>query len=64
MLGHPDLVQKDPRDSDEALILLQVDSDDGARMMWGDVGRLYYLIQRNDLRAKRFKAGRCELQSH
>ena len=46
------------------LLLLQVDSDDGARMMWGDVGRIYYLIETEDLRAKRFEASRCMLQSH
>ena len=63
MLGHPDLVQNDPRDGD-ALVLLQVDSDDDARMMWGDAGRLYHLIHPEDLRARTFQASRCELQSH
>ena len=63
LLGQPDPVQNDPRDGD-VLLLLQVDSDDGARMMWGDVGRLYYLIETEDLRAKRFEASRCMLQSH
>ncbi len=42
MLGHPDAVQDDPRaGQDDACLLLQVDSDDGVEMMWGDVGRLY-----------------------
>ena len=30
-------------------LLLQVDSDDRATMMWGDVGRIYFLIQRSAL---------------
>jgi len=28
-------------------LLLQIDSDDEATMMWGDVGRIYFLIQRS-----------------
>jgi len=36
-------------------LLLQVDSDDNAGMMWGDSGRIYYWIRRDDLRAKNFE---------
>lgn len=64
VLGHPDLVQNEPRSGEGAILLLQIDSDDGGRMTWGDVGRLYYLIRPHELRAKRFEATRCELQSH
>lgn len=63
LLGHPDLVQNDPRD-DAFVLLLQVDSDDAARMTWGDAGRLYYLIQSGDLQATNFQATSCVLQSH
>lgn len=35
-------------------LLLQVESDDNASMMWGDVGRLYYWMRRQDLAARRF----------
>ena len=35
-------------------LLLQVDSDDNAEMMWGDLGRLYYWIRKQDLVARRF----------
>ena len=35
-------------------LLLQVDSDDTADMMWGDAGRLYFWIRDQDLRALRF----------
>jgi uncharacterized protein YwqG len=35
-------------------LLLQVDSDDGAHMMWGDAGMLYFWIRQDDLRARRF----------
>jgi Domain of unknown function (DUF1963)/Regulator of chromosome condensation (RCC1) repeat len=64
MLGHPDPVQNDPRQADAELVVLQIDADEGARMTWGDIGRLYYLIQPTDLKARRFQASRCELQSH
>ena len=36
-------------------LLMQVDSDDAADMMWGDVGRLYFWIREQDLAAKRFE---------
>ena len=36
-------------------LLLQVDSDEANGMMWGDMGRLYFLIHRDDLQARRFE---------
>ena len=36
-------------------LLLQIDSDDDPAMMWGDVGRIYYWIRQEDLRAKDFE---------
>lgn len=36
-------------------LLLRVDSDENANMMWGDVGRLYYLIRRQDLELRAFE---------
>ncbi len=36
------------------LLLFQLDSDDAARMMWGDVGRLYFWITRQDLERRDF----------
>lgn len=38
----------------ELTLLLQLDSDDDADMMWGDVGILYFWIHRDDLAARRF----------
>jgi uncharacterized protein YwqG len=36
-------------------LLLQVDSDDRAEIMWGDVGRIYFLIQREALAQRQFE---------
>ena len=36
-------------------LLLQLDSEEAAGMMWGDAGRLYYLIHKDDLRERRFE---------
>ena len=35
-------------------LLLQVDSDDAADMMWGDLGRLYFWIRKQDLASGNF----------
>jgi uncharacterized protein YwqG len=42
------------RDAGAWRLLLQVDSDDDAGMMWGDVGRLFYWIRSDDLRERRW----------
>jgi uncharacterized protein YwqG len=39
---------------DELVLLLQIDSDARSAMQWGDTGRLYWLIRRDDLAARRF----------
>jgi uncharacterized protein YwqG len=36
-------------------LLLQVDSDENATMMWGDTGRVYFWMRDEDLRAARFE---------
>jgi uncharacterized protein YwqG len=43
-------------------LLLQIDSDDEAGMMWGDVGKLYYLMNSEDLRNRNFDAAWLILQ--
>lgn len=35
-------------------LLFQIDTDDSANMMWGDVGKIYYWIRRQDLQARNF----------
>lgn len=35
--------------ADEWMLLLQLDSDDDIGFMWGDLGRLYFCITKNDL---------------
>lgn len=56
----------DPTLEEEAqrwTLLAQIDSDDEADMMWGDVGTLYWLMRPEDLAARRFEAssftGQC-----
>jgi len=43
-------------------LLLQIDSDDPAGMMWGDVGRIYYWMHTEDLAAHRFDRAWLVLQ--
>jgi uncharacterized protein YwqG len=45
-------------------LLLQVDSDEKASMMWGDLGRVYYWIREADLRAARFDRTWTIFQCH
>ena len=45
-------------------LLLQIDSDDSAEMMWGDVGRVYFWIREEDLRQARFDRTWTILQCH
>lgn len=69
ILGHADPVQSAMEDDLEPTIgpwrlLLQLDSDDHAKMMWGDLGRLYVWIPEADLRAGRFEGARTIVQCH
>ena len=43
-------------------LLLQVDSEEAAGMMWGDAGRIYFWIRREDLLAQRFDQSWLVLQ--
>jgi uncharacterized protein YwqG len=44
-------------------LLLQIDSDEaGPGWMWGDVGRLYFCLRRDDLAARRFDRSWCAEQ--
>ena len=45
-------------------LLLQVDSDDAAGLMWGDAGMLYYWIRDDDLAARRFERAWCVMQCY
>ncbi len=53
MLGHPDPIQLFDLLPDQAL-LLQVDSEDDAGMMWGDLGRLYWWMTKDELARRDF----------
>jgi uncharacterized protein YwqG len=43
-------------------LLLQIDSDDAAGMLWGDVGRIYYWIERRALQRRDFSRAWLVLQ--
>jgi uncharacterized protein YwqG len=45
-------------------LLLQVDTDDEAGMMWGDCGRLYFWIREDDLRERAFENSWMILQCY
>jgi uncharacterized protein YwqG len=45
-------------------LLFQVDSDEAADVMWGDVGMIYFWIRESDARAKRFDRSWLILQCH
>lgn len=50
--------------SDDWILLLQLDSDDGADIMWGDCGMLYYWIRKDDLANQRFESVWMTLQCY
>jgi uncharacterized protein YwqG len=45
-------------------LLLQIDSDDSAHMRWGDVGRIYYWIEREALASRNFAHAWLALQCY
>lgn len=47
---------------DDWVLLFQIDTDDDAGWMWGDVGKLYFTAREADLRAGRFDRGWMVLQ--
>ncbi|MEL6867298.1 MAG: YwqG family protein [Bacteroidota bacterium] len=61
---------KDPRakelgkGKDQWVLLFQLDSEDSAEMMWGDVGRIYFWIKKEDLQQKRFDQAWMISQCH
>jgi uncharacterized protein YwqG len=50
--------------ADDWMLLLQLDSDETAGLMWGDVGMLYYWIRKQDLAIKRFDRVWMTMQFH
>jgi uncharacterized protein YwqG len=56
---HPRVRELEPGAKDWRLVL-QIDSDEpGPGWMWGDVGRLYYCLHKDDLAASRFDRAWC-----
>lgn len=69
IFGHPCSVQNDVLDElcgdeENAVLLLQVDSDDEWDVMWGDAGMLYFVIEREQLLNKQFDQTKFSLQCH
>lgn len=68
-LGDGDIAKKDRARAKELkagakdwMLLLQIDSDDAAGWMWGDVGIIYFWIRRQDLASRDFSKAWCVLQ--
>lgn len=49
---------------DQWCLLFQLDTDPAANMMWGDAGRLFFCLTREDLAARRFDLVRGLLQQY
>lgn len=74
LLGHPQLVQGDPRrlaakhrggEQTEWNLLLQLETDEpGPNWMWGDVGTVYFLVRDEDRKARRFEDAWLVMQCH
>ncbi len=47
-------VQEYLKEYDEWILLLQMDSDFTTDMMWGDMGRIYFYIKKDDLKNRNF----------
>jgi uncharacterized protein YwqG len=43
-------------------LLLQLDSEEDAGMMWGDLGRLYFMIREEDLKTLSFNRAWMDMQ--
>jgi len=52
------------RDADKWILLFQIDSIEKARMMWGDGGRIYVWIKKEDLEKKNFDKSWFVLQCY
>jgi hypothetical protein len=52
------------RDALNWRLLLQVDSENNTDISWGDSGRLYFLIHKDDLRERRFEKTFVTMQCH
>jgi uncharacterized protein YwqG len=53
--GYNDLRAKElAKGAGDWMLLFQLDTDDDAGMMWGDVGRLYFWVNRQDLAKRDF----------
>lgn len=50
------------KDADKWILLFQLGSIDEASMMWGDLGRLYFWIKREDLESRKFDKSWCVFQ--
>lgn len=57
-------MEKLPGSPDDWMLLMQIDSNDESEMGWGDAGRLYIWIQKEELKQKNFENTWLILQCH
>lgn len=61
--GHNDPRAEELRkDAANWILLFQLDSIDKAGMMWGDLGRVYFWMKKEDLESRKFEKSWCVLQ--
>jgi uncharacterized protein YwqG len=60
---HPRAAELIPGSHDWVL-LLQVDSDERLKIMWGDAGRIYYWVHKDDLARQDFARAWVFMQCH
>lgn len=63
-VGNPSGYQDSRRKAGDWMLLLQIDSDDKTKMMWGDAGMSYVWIRYPDLRKSDFEKAWTILQCH
>ncbi|WP_318617105.1 DUF1963 domain-containing protein [Sporosarcina sp. YIM B06819] len=58
------MVKELANEANDMVLLFQMDSDEKLDVMWGDVGILYFCIDKHDLQDKQFEKVKFTLQCY